>query len=227
KKDSGTNALPVQTPVKVVTCFQFKGQQQVMGYFNGRSMWQQEFIDSDSLELFTDASVAVSTWSTYVRAWNEWFKFNQSNNKDPFGEDKESAIQFTLVSMQKGFSKSKLACSLAGVDFFRKLCECKPIKQYFIVNQLVRGYRRASRVRDNRKPISFKVLSQLFVVLEEVCYSEYEVVLIRCSFIIAFFAALRISELVAKNQEDQGLKNWSGNRSSKFMDVIRIFWKGI
>ncbi|CAH2295916.1 Hypothetical predicted protein [Pelobates cultripes] len=42
--------------------------------FNGRSMWQQEFIDSDSLELFTDASGAIGFGIYWNGQWcaQEW-----------------------------------------------------------------------------------------------------------------------------------------------------------
>lgn len=62
----------------------------------------------------------------------------------------------------------------------------------------------AHKSRDGRHPVSFEMLQVLTGSLEKVCSSFYECVLFWAAFALAFFAALRISELVSPSKKVEG-----------------------
>lgn len=50
---------------------------------------------------------------------------------------------------------------------------------------------------DTRKPITPKILGDLCMTTDKICFSHFEAVLFQTFFSIMFFAALRVSELIA------------------------------
>lgn len=75
------------------------------------------------------------------------------------------------------------------------------------VRQALKGYKKKNRVENSREPISTEVLERLCAATEKVCWLYFESTLIKAVFSVAFFAALRISELVQPTKDKQrGLK---------------------
>lgn len=60
----------------------------------------------------------------------------------------------------------------------------------------MRGYRKGCSAVDGRQPVSYDLLGSLARVLPSFCFSVYEVTLFQAVFVLAFFGALRIGELV-------------------------------
>lgn len=89
---------------------------------------------------------------------------------------------------------------LAGTSFFLRLGGVSPLSSRPLLRQMLRGLQRSAPVRDRRRPISLELLSRLVQVLPNVCYSAYECVLFRSLFILAFFGAFRVAELVSVNR---------------------------
>lgn len=69
----------------------------------------------------------------------------------------------------------------------------------FLVRQLLKGWSKAGFCKDSRRPVSFLLLQRLLAILDSVCLDSYEVLLFRCSFVLAYFGALRVSEIAALN----------------------------
>lgn len=74
----------------------------------------------------------------------------------------------------------------------------------FLVRQALRKFRRGSMVRDGRRPVSYELHLLLGEQLDVCCFSNFEAVLFRLAFSLAFFGAFRISELVAPSQQQEG-----------------------
>lgn len=55
-----------------------------------------------------------------------------------------------------------------------------------------------------RRPVSFDILGALLGSLDRVCTSAHEAALFKTAFILAFFGALRVSELVCKSKRSGG-----------------------
>ncbi|CAJ0936584.1 unnamed protein product [Ranitomeya imitator] len=65
---------------------------------------------------------------------------------------------------------------------------------------VLKGWRRASARSDQRRPISFTLLSNLVRVSGSVCDSTYEATLISAAFSLAFFGAMRVSEILPSSR---------------------------
>lgn len=65
---------------------------------------------------------------------------------------------------------------------------------------MLRGYRCYHVSPDVRRPFTFGLLNDLVSACRQVCLSSFKVQLFRTAFLLAFFGAFRISELVAFNR---------------------------
>lgn len=91
---------------------------------------------------------------------------------------------------------SSLNRQLAGLAFLFKLSGFCDVTKHFLVKQAVKGYRKSRRVPDARRPVSFVMLGRLLEQLQLVCSSPFIAVLFKMAFVLVFFGALRIGELV-------------------------------
>lgn len=94
--------------------------------------------------------------------------------------------------MSKNFYFSAIRKNVAGIF---------QISQHFLVSQSLKGYKKNFVEADSPRPMTLDMLKELCRILLEVCKDSYEVLLFRSAFILAFFAALRISEFVAANKK--------------------------
>ena len=56
------------------------------------------------------------------------------------------------------------------------------------------GCKRQNTKSDSRRPITHKLLCQLVSILPSVCKSEFEAILFKAAFLVAFFGFLRVGE---------------------------------
>jgi hypothetical protein len=69
--------------------------------------------------------------------------------------------------------------------------------------------------RDTRRPIALPLLENIVNVLPHLCFSNFETALFQSAFTLAFFALLRVSEVVAL---ENNYITFSG-------DVVSVFIK--
>lgn len=101
--------------------------------------------------------------------------------------------------MQDHLSHSQIAKVLAGISFFFKLHNLPPLNVFFSVKQALKGYKKITYAPDKRRPISINMLRHLCLSTRLVCHNPFEETLFQTAFCLAFFAALRVSELVPAN----------------------------
>lgn len=148
-------------------------------------------------------SVSIGTWASYSRAWQEW----ESILSMQLGgsEDFESTLLYWVgSSYASGVSHSVMGRRLSALAFWFKLRNLQDFTKTFLVRQAMQGFRRGMRVRDGRRPVSYELLLALGEELEAVCLDVYEACLFRAAFALAFFGALRISELVSPSRVRAG-----------------------
>ncbi|XP_069601438.1 uncharacterized protein [Ranitomeya imitator] len=143
------------------------------------------------------SSIAPSTWKAYGKAWEEWCLLADGK---PVGSSEEARMQVTMAFLSKmhamGVSGSVARNRVSALAFHFKLRGWPDSTKHFLVSQLLKGWRRADRHGDNRRPISFDLLVSLVKALEPVCDSKYEAALMSAAFGLAFFGAMRVSEIV-------------------------------
>ena len=61
---------------------------------------------------------------------------------------------------------------------------------------MLEGYRRSRSLQDFRLPITYDILIKICYELNSVCNSQYESVLFKAAYTLAFFGLFRVGELV-------------------------------
>lgn len=145
-------------------------------------------------------SVSKKTWSDYRLSWSRWCSFCQDFGLDSLVVTSYVSLSFVSSLLQANLSPASISKILAGVSFFLKFAGLPSLTSFFQVNQVLKGFRRSKPLLDNRRPISAAILVDLLKVLEVVCFSEFELILFRAVFSVAFFGALRIGEFTSENR---------------------------
>ncbi|CAJ0931019.1 unnamed protein product, partial [Ranitomeya imitator] len=132
------------------------------------------------------SSIAPSTWKAY--------------EGKPVGSSEEARMQVTMGFLSKmyamGVSGSVARNRMSALAFHFKLRGWPDSTKHFLVSQILKGWRRANKHGDNRRPISFDLLVNLVKATDCVCDSKYEAALTSAAFGLAFFGAMRVSEIV-------------------------------
>ena len=150
-------------------------------------------------------SVSEATWVAYIKVCQEWESLATWAAIDPCGPDVRGLLFYWVARcMEDGVSVSVLNQKMAGLAFLFKLRGCQDFTKDFWVRQALKGYRKARMTRDVRRPVSFSVLQGLVGQLPGICSSEYESALFKVAFILAFFGAFRIGELVSPSKKRPG-----------------------
>ncbi|XP_077140617.1 uncharacterized protein LOC143805314 isoform X1 [Ranitomeya variabilis] len=143
------------------------------------------------------SSIAPSTWKTYGKVWEEWCLLAEGK---PVGSSETAQMQVTMVFLSKmyamGVSGAVARNRMSALAFHFKLRGWPDSTKHFLVSQILKGWRRSSKHGDNRRPISFELLGNLVKATESVCDSKYEAALTSAAFGLAFFGAMRVSEIV-------------------------------
>ncbi|MES9882771.1 MAG: tyrosine-type recombinase/integrase [Sedimenticola sp.] len=74
-----------------------------------------------------------------------------------------------------------------------------PTQNYLVVRML-EGFHRIKKTPDTRVPIMYNTLAAICTVLHQICFSQYEVILFKAVYTLAFFGLFRVSELVVSSQ---------------------------
>lgn len=141
--------------------------------------------------------VAHSTWTTYGKSWEEWLQLAGDRRVDVSDSIKlEATVEYLLRLRDQGASATLAQRKLSGVSFNFKLRGWVYITKNFIIHQALKGWRREQICCDSRRPISYSLLIQLLDATLSQCSSAYKVSLFKTCFCLAFFAALRVGEMV-------------------------------
>lgn len=133
-------------------------------------------------------------------AWERWLNFNKELGSPALPPSESSILAFLCSLIQLDFSFNHINKILAGVSFFLKLNNFPACNSFFSVKQALKGLRKVKLAPDKRRPITLDTLSKLCLATPFVCISEYEAILFHAAFVLMFFAAFRISEMLPNNK---------------------------
>ncbi|XP_073433563.1 uncharacterized protein [Dendrobates tinctorius] len=143
------------------------------------------------------ASVTPATWQVYGKAWEEWCSLVKGRPVDTCVRARcDVVVELLNLLKSRGASGTLAQRNLTGVAFFFQLMGWADVTKYFFIKQAVKGWKRLQPSQECCRPISLRLLHDIITKSETVCKSQYESALISTAFAIAFFGALRISELV-------------------------------
>ncbi|XP_044158602.1 uncharacterized protein LOC122944427 isoform X1 [Bufo gargarizans] len=160
---------------------------------------------AQQLMTLVSSSVTPATWQAHGKAWAEWLVVRGS--RDVASRDDvrlEVTVEWLLGMRERGVSAPVARRKLAGVAFYFKLYGWPDVTKMFLIRQAMKGWQKEYVGYDSRRPISFSLLGRLVDVCRVVCFSDFERALVAACFGVAFFAALRVGELVAPSASRNG-----------------------
>ena len=116
----------------------------------------------------------------------------------------EHLQQFMVYLYKRGLAPSTIQGKLSAVAFQAKSNGYRDTTGDFRVRKMIEGWsKERGRTLDTRAPISPDILERMCTQWRTLCRDEYEISLFHAASLIAFFGALRISELVAQGKADK------------------------
>ncbi|XP_075049747.1 uncharacterized protein LOC142109447 [Mixophyes fleayi] len=133
-----------------------------------------------------ERGLAQSTLRVYRAAWRQWVLFSASKDQSESGQ-RDAVMEFMWLKFCEGASKASMSSALAGISFMSRLNGTVDITKGFLISKVLKGWaKERPTTTDTRHPITIQILAQLMGILMDVAWDEYEVLLFRTAFSLAF-----------------------------------------
>lgn len=156
-----------------------------------------EFGDPRMMSL-VGALVALAPWHGHGKAWLEWCELARVGVR---WSDEASLLYVSLwylVQLRELWVLASVGqCQLYKVHSHLLLSGCEDVTKAFIIRHTLKGWKKETCKMECRHPISHSLLCRLLGSLPVVCSSSFEASLFKVSICLAFFGAVRVSELVS------------------------------
>ena len=150
-----------------------------------------------------DCSIADNTKRAYSSALRDFLKFRMDHDlPDEWPFPIIHIVQYIAYMSLNNKAASTVAVHISAISREHKLRGMSDPSSHFIVQKMLQGLRKSVKQVDNRAPITVNILSQMPRALHVVCFSRYESVMFQAIFSLAFFAFLRVGEIVFTTQQD-------------------------
>ena len=173
-----------------------------------------------------ESSQAKSTQTTYTRGVAYFDSFRvKCGLSVQWPASVQDVIAFISHLSIEGKSPSSMNTYTSAISYVHKLNGWDDPCKSFIIGKLKEGAKRARKRPDCRRPITLQILRQLLHVLDGICSSNYELVLFRAAYLLAYFGFMRVGELTAisRNNFSHGLSIGDISLSSEAMKVLLHF----
>ncbi|XP_078240223.1 integrase/recombinase xerD homolog [Pogona vitticeps] len=149
-------------------------------------------------------ALAPRTRRKYGAASEEFSDFRRLRHLEQLWPAPVEHIQQFVVELHwRGLTPGTIKGKLAALSFYAKANGIRDFSGDFRIRKMLEGWSRERGLRqDDRTPISPALLGQLCNLWGLLCRDRFEEVLIRAAALLAFFGAMRISELVASGKRD-------------------------
>ncbi|XP_054843758.1 integrase/recombinase xerD homolog [Eublepharis macularius] len=149
-------------------------------------------------------SVAPSTLRSYTKAVARFLAFAEGLDVPvPWPASQATVLQYLAHLHGLGLAAGTMRRDLAAISFFSKAGGFPDPCDSFEARRAMEGWGRVSpRVPDQRRPITLPVLRAILREVPDVCWSSFEAQLLHTTFVLAFFGAFRVGELVAGSRRD-------------------------
>ena len=167
-----------------------------------------ERLQSGAHQLVT-ASLSVNTRHAYATALANFSTFRSNYALPLQWPVPETHIHAYITYLfHNGYAPSTAAMHISAISFQHKINHNFDNTSTFAISKMLEGYKRLRANPDNRMPIMYNTLVAICKILGNICISEYETLLFRAAYRLAFFGLFRVSELVftSSQQPDQPLQ---------------------
>lgn len=153
---------------------------------------------SSTIDQLLEASISENSSKVYKQGIQAFFNFRvQASFEHLWPPPIDHIVMFIAYMKESGFAFSTAKSYMAGLSFVVNLHGWQNAPESFLVKKLLAGFKRSCRTQDIRQPITLSLLTQITSIIPHLTISSYEAHLFQSAFLIAFFALLRVSELVA------------------------------
>lgn len=145
--------------------------------------------------------LSENTWNVYANAEKSLEKFRKNYDLEKVWPVPIShLINFIVYLANNSYSPNTAKSYIADIGFKMKLNNLTDSTDSFIVKKLLKGMSKTYKRVDIRRPITIKILADIFGILPQICNSTYEAKLFSAVFVLAFRAFLRIGETVESSK---------------------------
>ncbi|XP_053144071.1 uncharacterized protein LOC128347973 isoform X1 [Hemicordylus capensis] len=171
-------------------------------------------------------SLAPSTRVRYASAIREFHAFRVDTGlEDLWPIPVEHIMRYSTHLHGRGLATGSIGGKLAALAFQAKMKGFADSTADFRVRRMLEGWARVNPSQpDTRVPLAPTTLQQVLPLFNDICFSNFEVRLLRASCLVAFFGALRISELVASSRSDTSARalQWGDARVERDKVELRL-----
>lgn len=169
---------------------------------------------SAEVERLLNNSMAPQSWRTYDNAEKSFCNFRfQYNLPNIWPVPHYDLINFIAHLSVSGQSPSTVSTYVSAISYLHKIRGMSDPTKLFIIGKMIEGLKRKKSKTDARSPITLNLLHQLIPALSSVCSSQYESVMFKAAFSLAFHAFLRVGEFTAASKSD------TSGRALKISDI--------
>lgn len=146
-------------------------------------------------------SLSQSTWNSYLHAVEKFMGFRREFRLGGnWPVDSKIIVLYISYLNLNGYAASTTNVHISALAFVHKINNWHDPTKNFLVGKVREGCRRTSTSSDARCPITLPILFRLIEILPSVCYSQYEALLFKAAFCLAFFGFLRVGEFTCPNK---------------------------
>ena len=148
-------------------------------------------------------SISENTGKVYKQGMQSFYNFRVNCEfQQTWPPPLDHILNFIAYLSEQGCSFSTVKCYMSGISFLINLNGWNNPLETFLVKKLMAGYKKSSLSCDMRRPITLALLHRLLGAVPHLAFSTYEAVLFQSSFALAFFALLRVSEVIDLRRDD-------------------------
>uniref|UniRef100_A0ABM5GIP4 Uncharacterized protein isoform X2 n=1 Tax=Pogona vitticeps TaxID=103695 RepID=A0ABM5GIP4_9SAUR len=164
---------------------------------------------------------------TYKKYKATWFEFSEFRKGRQLGQAWPAPVehmqQFIVDLHWRGLTPGTIKGKLAAMSFYARANGIRDTSNDFRIKKMIEGWSRERGKRtDDRTPISPALLSRLCDGWGRICTDRYEESLFRAAALLAFFGAMRISELVALGKKDVSRKALQLDDVTVWDDQVKV-----
>ena len=154
----------------------------------------------DEVQRLLSKSLAKGTFVSYRKSLEKFCEFRDTTGLDNIWPSCFQQVAAFIAHLSlTGLAASSINSHVSGISFVHKINNWPDPTNNFLIQKLREGCKRDNKAQDSRCPITLPLLKRLLETLTQVCRSDFEFVLFKTAFTLAFFAFLRVGEF-AKTQ---------------------------
>ena len=145
------------------------------------------------------SSLQPTSRKTYSRAMALFTEFVFKTLRQTVRLPYESSQIFMFIAhcFNQGLATSTVYTYVSAIGYYHKIQSLPDPTNHFVVKKCLQGYHNRHHTSDKRLPVTAVILRQLVLSLGHTVPSQYERVLVKAMYLLAFHAFLRVGEITA------------------------------